>query len=108
MKTPIDVETSRRLRSDIARQISQFVDGQKLNRVAASKLLRIRERTLSKVVQGRISGLSLDLLMRMAARAGLHVDMQISVETTREMTPEQRLHAYVRLCELRAQILNSP
>jgi len=77
MTTMNDVLTIQALRSDVALQISRFMEREKLSQAAAAKLLRIPQPTLSKVANGRVSDLSLELLIRIAVRAGLLLVLQI-------------------------------
>jgi len=72
-----DVLTIQALRSEVALQISRFMEREKLSQAAAAKLLRIPQPTLSKVANGRVSDLSLELLIRIAVRAGLLLVLQI-------------------------------
>jgi predicted XRE-type DNA-binding protein len=76
MKAMNDVATVQALRSDVARQIARFLAGQQLSQAAAAKLLRIPQPTVSKVANGRVSDLSLELLIRIAVRAGLLLVLQ--------------------------------
>jgi predicted XRE-type DNA-binding protein len=76
MKLMNDVLTIQALRSDVALQISRFMEREQLSQAAAAKLLRIPQPTLSKVVNGRVSDLSLELLIRIAVRAGLLLVLQ--------------------------------
>jgi predicted XRE-type DNA-binding protein len=71
-----DVATVQALRGDVALQISRFLTRQGLSQGAAAKLLRIPQPTLSKIVNGRVAELSLELLIRIAVRAGLHLVLQ--------------------------------
>jgi predicted XRE-type DNA-binding protein len=77
MNATADVSTIQALRGDVALQIARFLDREKLSQVAAAKLLRIPQPTLSKIVNGRVSDLSLELLIRIAVRAGLLLVLQI-------------------------------
>jgi predicted XRE-type DNA-binding protein len=77
MKMSRDDATIQSLRSDVALQIARFVQRQELSQAAAAKLLRIPQPTLSKIANGRVSELSLELLLRIAVRAGLHLVLQI-------------------------------
>jgi len=79
MKASSDLETIRQLRSDVALQISRFVARRKLSPVAAAKLLCIPQLTLSKIVKGQVSALSLDLLIRIAVRADLDLVLQTGI-----------------------------
>lgn len=76
MNKPDDVATVRALRSDVALQIARYLKRQQLNQATAAKLLRIPQPTLSKIVNGRVSDLSLELLIRIAVRAGLRLVIQ--------------------------------
>jgi len=75
MPTP-DVATIQALRSDLALQISRFMRRRGLNQLAASKRFRVPQPTLSKIANGRVADLSLELLIRIAVRAGLPVVLQ--------------------------------
>jgi predicted XRE-type DNA-binding protein len=71
-----DVATIQALRGDLALQISRCLRRRGLSQVAAAKLLDIPQPTLSKICNGRVDELSLELLVRIAVRAGLPVVMQ--------------------------------
>lgn len=77
MEAESDVSTIQALRSDVALQIARFLQGRNLSQAAAAKLLQIPQPTVSKVVNGRVSDLSLELLIRIAVRAGLLLVLQI-------------------------------
>jgi transcriptional regulator with XRE-family HTH domain len=47
--------------------------------IAAAKQLGLPQPTLSKIINGRVSDLSLELLIRVAVRAGLPITLQISL-----------------------------
>ena len=76
MKVADDISTIQALRGDVALQISRFLARQKLSQAAAAKLLRIPQPTLSKIVNGRVLDLSLELLIRIAVRAGVQLVLQ--------------------------------
>jgi predicted XRE-type DNA-binding protein len=71
-----DIATVRALRGDLALQISRCLRRRGLSQIAAAKLLDVPQPTLSKIVNGRVDELSLELLIRIAVRAGLPVVMQ--------------------------------
>jgi predicted XRE-type DNA-binding protein len=79
METP-DAATVQALRSDLALQIARHLQRQGLSQVAAAKALAVPQPTLSKIVNGRVSDLSLELLIRIAVRAGLPVVLQTGKE----------------------------
>jgi predicted XRE-type DNA-binding protein len=74
-----DIATVQALRGDLALQISRWLARRELNQVEAARLLDIPQPTVSKIVNGRVADLSLELLIRIAVRAGLPVVMQTGV-----------------------------
>jgi predicted XRE-type DNA-binding protein len=68
---PVDLATVQALRSDVALQIARHARGMGVAQVVAAKQLGLPQPTLSKIINGRVSDLSLELLIRTAARAGL-------------------------------------
>jgi predicted XRE-type DNA-binding protein len=68
------------LRSDLALQIAREVERSAQTQVAAAKRLAVPQPTLSKIRHGRVEDLSLELLLRIAARAGLPVVLQTGRE----------------------------
>jgi predicted XRE-type DNA-binding protein len=75
-----EIETIRALRSDLALQIARHVERQKETQLAAAKRLAIPQPTLSKIMNGRVTELSLELLLRIAVRARLPVVLQTGSE----------------------------
>lgn len=72
-----DVATVQALRADLALQISRHLARRGLTQLEAARLFDIPQPTLSKIVNGRVADLSLELLIRIAVRAGLPVVLQI-------------------------------
>jgi len=68
--------TIRALRSDVALQIARYVGRSEASQSTAAKRLDIPQPTLSKIMHGRVTELSLELLIRIAVRAGLPVVLQ--------------------------------
>ena len=73
---PPDLETVRALRSDVALQIARYTERLGISQMAAAKQLDLPQPTLSKIVNGRTSDLSLELLLRIAVRARLRLTLQ--------------------------------
>ena len=73
---PLDFETVQALRSDVAHQIARYTERLGISQLAAAKQLDLPQPTLSKIVNGRTSDLSLELLLRIAVRAGLRLTLQ--------------------------------
>lgn len=80
MKATNDVLTVQQLRGDVALQISRCLARRKVSMATAAKRLRVSQPTLRKIVNGRVSDLSLDLLIRIAVRAGLDLVLQLGAE----------------------------
>lgn len=75
MLTP-DVATVQALRRDMALQIARRAQSLGVNQLTAAKRLGVPQPTLSKIVHGHVSDLSIELLIRIAVRAGLPVTLQ--------------------------------
>lgn len=68
--------TIQALRSDVALQIARHVRRSAQTQLTAAKQLGIPQPTLSKIMHGKVSELSLELLLRIAVRAGLPIVLQ--------------------------------
>jgi predicted XRE-type DNA-binding protein len=73
---PADVGTIQALRSDVALQIARCLRRRGLNQVAGANWLGVPQPTLSKIMNGHVAELSLELLIRIAVRAGLPIVLQ--------------------------------
>jgi predicted XRE-type DNA-binding protein len=73
---PPDSAAIQRLRSDLALQLARHTHRMGITQVAAAKQLGLPQPTLSKIINGRVSDLSLELLIRVAVRAGLPITLQ--------------------------------
>ena len=71
-----DMATVQALRSDVALQLARFIQRMGVTQVVAAKQLGLPQPTLSKIINGRVSDVSLELLIRTAARAGLPMTLQ--------------------------------
>jgi predicted XRE-type DNA-binding protein len=71
-----DIAVVQALRSDVALQLARFTQRLGVTQVVAAKRLGLPQPTLSKILNGRVSDLSLELLIRIAARAGLPMTLQ--------------------------------
>jgi predicted XRE-type DNA-binding protein len=76
---PPDFETVHALRSDVALQIARYTQRLGISQLDAAKQLDVPQPTLSKIVNGHTSDLSLELLLRIAVRAGLRITLQTGV-----------------------------
>jgi predicted XRE-type DNA-binding protein len=71
-----DITTVQNLRTDLALQIARFARRTGVTQLCASKQLGVPQPTLSKIMNGRTSQLSLELMIRIAVRAGLSLALQ--------------------------------
>jgi predicted XRE-type DNA-binding protein len=68
--------TVQALRSDLALQIARHAGRNGQNQVATAKRLAIPQPTMSKIMRGQVEGVSLELMLKIAVRAGLSVILQ--------------------------------
>lgn len=71
-----DEATIQSLRRDIALQVSRVARRLGDTQVTAARRLGVPQPTLSKIINGRVSDLSIELLLRVAVRAGLAITLQ--------------------------------
>lgn len=71
-----DIATVHALRSDVALQLARHIRRMGVTQVAAARRLGLPQPTLSKILNGRVSDISLELLIRTASRAGLPLTLQ--------------------------------
>ena len=135
-----DFETVHALRSDVALQVARHAERLGISQLAAAKQLDVPQPTLSKIINGHTSDLSLELLLRIAVRAGLRITLQTGLipeeagafvsagrhssartipskiaarthasikESLRELTPAQRLEAFVEHNQLASELRES-
>jgi predicted XRE-type DNA-binding protein len=72
-----DTATVQALRADLALQIARCLARRGLTQLEAARSFDIPQPTLSKIVNGRVADLSLELLIRIAVRAGLPIVMHV-------------------------------
>jgi predicted XRE-type DNA-binding protein len=75
-----DDATVHALRADLALQIARHLACTGGTQVAAAARLGVPQPTLSRIVNGQVGELSLELLLRIAVRAGLPVVLQTGAE----------------------------
>jgi predicted XRE-type DNA-binding protein len=76
MAANTDFRTVQALRSDLALQIARYIRCSGQTQVAAAKRLAVPQPTVSQIMHGKVSQLSLELLIRIAVRAELPVVLQ--------------------------------
>lgn len=78
--TRAEQATIQALRGDLALQIARHVGREGASQAAAAKRLGIPQPTLSKIMRGQVDAISLELMLRIAMRAGLSVVLQTGKE----------------------------
>ena len=71
------------VRSDALMNMQQWLAGSGLTQVAAAKLLGVTQARVSDLKRGKIDTFSLDLLVRLAARAGLQPRLKFTTKLKR-------------------------
>lgn len=66
-----------KLRADLMLRIESFVKEEGMTQQEAARALGVRQPRLNQLLRGRIDLFSLDALVNMLARAGLHVRMTV-------------------------------
>jgi len=64
-----------RIRSTLMIAVRKVIEERNLTQVEAAKLLGVTQPLVSNIVRGRIDLFSIDTLVDMLARAGIHVDL---------------------------------
>lgn len=67
-----------RLRSTLMIEVRRLIDERKLTQAEAAKFFGVTRPRISDFVRGRIDLFSIDALVGMLARAGIHVDVVLS------------------------------
>jgi predicted XRE-type DNA-binding protein len=75
-----DAATVLNLRRDLALQIARCIEASGMSQSAMADWLGIPQPTLSRIVRQRVDAASLELLIRVAVRAGLPVVLQVGRE----------------------------
>jgi predicted XRE-type DNA-binding protein len=70
-----------RLRSTLMIEVRKLIEERKLTQAEAAKLFGVTQPRISNLVRGKIDLFSIDTLVGMLARAGIHLDLVLS--TTR-------------------------
>jgi predicted XRE-type DNA-binding protein len=67
-----------RIRSTLMVEVRKLIEERKLTQAEAAKLFGVTQPRISNLVRGRIDLFSINTLVGMLARAGLHVDVVLS------------------------------
>ncbi|MDA8150194.1 MAG: helix-turn-helix transcriptional regulator [Nitrospiraceae bacterium] len=66
------------IRSRLMIEVEKFVERSKLSQREAAKMLGITQPRLNDLLQGKIQKFSIDALVKMLAKVGIHVDVHVS------------------------------
>lgn len=72
-----DVATELKMRADVLNALIAWLERGGLTQVQAAKVLGTTQARISDIKRGKIGQFSLDMLVRMAARAGLHPELPL-------------------------------
>lgn len=67
-----------RIRSTLMMAVRKLIEERKLTQAGAAKLMGVTQPRISDLVPGRIDLFSIDALVGMLARAGIHVEVVLS------------------------------
>ena len=65
------------LRAELMLRVERFVKDHKLTQAAAAKTLGITQPRLNLLLKGKIELFSLDALVKMLVKAGMHVELRV-------------------------------
>lgn len=99
----LDVSPEERVKILIARQISRAIVERRLTQVAAAAVLDIDQGKVSNITRGRVSGFSVERLMKFVAALGWDIDIEmrpssnergsVRVHATDKPSDEERVFA---------------
>ena len=75
--TPAEAENMK-LRSILMIALKDYIEREDLSQSQAAKLLGVTQPRISDLMRGKIDLFAIDTLVTMLARAGLHVEMQVT------------------------------
>lgn len=76
----MEQQTLLALRSDLALQIARAVGASGQTQTAAAASLQLPQPTLSRIINGRVEGLTVELLIRVAVRLRLPLSLQTGLD----------------------------
>ena len=66
------------IRSRLMLEVERFVERSKLRQREAAKMLGVTQPRLNDLLQGKIQKFSIDALVKMLSKVGIHVDVHVS------------------------------
>ncbi len=64
------------MRADLMTKLRKFIEARKLTQAAAAKILCISQSRVSDLVRGKWERFSLEMLVTLATRAGMHISLK--------------------------------
>jgi predicted XRE-type DNA-binding protein len=64
------------MRADLMAKIRKFIEAEKLTQTNASKILSVSQSRVSDLIRGKWERFSLEMLVTLATRAGMHVRLK--------------------------------
>lgn len=78
----------KQIRSTLLRGLEQWLAAAGMTQTEAAKVLNVTQARVSDIKRGKIAQFSLDLLVRLADRAGLRPQMRLTRKPVRRATPK--------------------
>ena len=75
---PPDEAAVLQMRADLMTDIRKFIEEKNLTQVKASEILGVSQSRVSDLVRGKWEKFSLEMLITLATRAGMHVSVKIA------------------------------
>jgi predicted XRE-type DNA-binding protein len=75
---PPDEAVVLQMRADLMTQIRKFIEDKNLTQIKASETLGVSQSRVSDLVRGKWGKFSLEMLITLATRAGMHVSVKIA------------------------------
>ena len=75
---PPDEAAVLQMRADLMTDIRKFIEEKNLTQVKASEILGVSQSRISDLVRGKWEKFSLEMLITLATRAGMHVSVKIA------------------------------
>ncbi|MFO7749249.1 MAG: XRE family transcriptional regulator [Desulfobacteraceae bacterium] len=82
---PPDEAAVLQMRADLMTDIRKFIECNTLTQVSAAEMLGVSQSRISDLVRGKWEKFSLEMLITLATRAGMHVSVNIAASTTPEL-----------------------
>jgi len=64
------------MRADLMAKLRKFIEAKKLTQVDAAKILCVSQSRISDLIRGKWEKFSLEMLVTLATRAGMHVSLK--------------------------------